>query len=232
MTFVNYTSQLQINFQFKQQMTVGQVIKNRIKGAGFSMNEISERLSMSRQALHSNLSKALIPDDFIDKFKKYVPEIDLKDINDNVNDIQTKNTAKTKFEISKGIPYYDIDITAGDVPVYFDMEKNEPEHYINIFGFDTCTQAFPVYGHSMYPKICSGDIGLFQYIEDKSSILWGSIYLVITDQYRTLKFLRKGKETGWVILKSENPDFDDIDLETDKILHLFLYKGKIEKNQM
>ena len=133
---------------------------------------------------------------------------------------------------NSGIPYYDLDITAGDVPVFLDQNQIEPEHHINIFGFSDCTHAFPVYGHSMHPVICNGDVGLFRYIQDKSIILWGSIYLVITRDYRTIKFVRKGQSEEFVILRSHSQNHDDIDIRRDEILELFLYKGKIERTQM
>lgn len=287
------------------QVSKGQEIKNRIKGAGISINEISSRLGMSRQAFHSNLSKAVISGEFMEKLTKELSNISFEDltndvvdkskpgnINNLLKDIKpedrkrlflkaielsqhtteeianegvwgdrpfehhinqdpiTKGLIKKAvdncpyllphlekvieqyFNKPKGIPYYDLDITAGDIPVYFDESHVRPDHYIDIFGFNNCTHSFPVAGHSMYPKICNGDIGIFQHIKDKSIIDWGSIFLIITSERRLLKYLRKSQKEGYVILASENKEFDDMEIPMDKILELFLYKGKIEKNQM
>jgi len=62
---------------------------------------------------------------------------------------------------------------------------------------------------------------------DKSIIMYGEVYLVVTDVLRTIKFIRKAKNGANVILASANDRFDDVEIPRDKILHLFIVKGKI-----
>ncbi len=213
-------------------MSIYQTVTGRIKEAGLKIEEVAKRLGIRRQTFHSHLNKASINEEFWSQLIEKVPEIDLSDIiiTSNTNLIKEPNVSYVNKK--EGIPYFDLDITAGEIPVYLDRPHVEPEHHINIFGFNDCTHAFPVYGHSMHPVICNGDVGLFKYIRDKSIIMWGSIYLVITKDYRTIKFLRKSHNAENVILRSHSANHDDIEIPRDDILELFLYKGKIERTQM
>jgi hypothetical protein len=203
-------------------------IKKAIKEAGYTMTHIASEVEVTRTALYDNINQEVPRPVFLKKLFNEFP-----DIQGIFNRISAENKGANEPSLKpKGIPYYDLDITAGDIPVYFDESHVRPDHYIDIFGFSNCTHSFPVAGHSMYPKICNGDIGIFQHIKDKSVIDWGSIFLIITSERRLLKYLRKSQKEGYVILASENKEFDDMEIPMDKILELFLYKGKIEKNQM
>jgi SOS-response transcriptional repressor LexA len=83
----------------------------------------------------------------------------------------------------------------------------------------------------MYPKIKNGDIVLLKEIS-KDLIMFGEIYLVITNDYRVLKYVRKHTSPDKVILFAENDRFDPVEIGKDDIMKLFLYKGKFEKSQI
>jgi hypothetical protein len=54
----------------------------------------------------------------------------------------------------------------------------------------------------------------------------GQIYLVITPEYRLLKYVRKNKEDdNAILLRSENPNFDDMVLAKAKIVHLYVVEN-------
>lgn len=129
------------------------------------------------------------------------------------------------------IPYYDIEISAGTVNFFKDYPEL-PHTTLEIPFVQGVDLAMPVYGDSMYPKIKNGDIVLLHEIQDRSVIMFGEIYLVITDDYRTLKYIRKGPSDDKVILVSENEHYDPVVITLDNVIKLFLYKGKFEKSQI
>lgn len=128
-----------------------------------------------------------------------------------------------------GIPYYDMDISAGPVEMYQD-NKEVPVGRIVVPGYKDCDFSINVWGDSMYPAYKNGDIIACREIKDKSVILFGEAYLVITQEFRTLKFIQKGSDRGTVILRSDNPKFDDVEIPRDAILKLYLVKGKITRD--
>jgi len=84
---------------------------------------------------------------------------------------------------------------------------------------------------SMYPKYCSGDRVALKKIEDREVISFGEAYLIITKEQRLLKYVHKGKDIDHWVLKSENKEFDSFDINhKNKVLHVYIVKGKITKN--
>lgn len=132
---------------------------------------------------------------------------------------------------SKVIPYYDIEVSAGPISFYQDYPEL-PHTCMELPFVSDVDLAMPVYGDSMYPKIKNGDIVLLKKITDHNVIMYGEVYLVITNDYRTLKYVRKHPEEDKVLLVSENDRFDPVAIKKDAILHMFLYKGKFEKSQI
>ena len=144
-------------------------------------------------------------------------------------DNKRDNTAGAIYS-NDTIPYYDIEISAGPITFYQDY-KEMPSQKIEIPFIKDVDLAMPVYGDSMYPKIKNGDIVLLKEV-DKGLIMYGEIYLVITNDYRVLKYVRKHQSIDSVVLLSENDRFDPVEITKDEIIHIFLYKGKFEKSQI
>ncbi len=68
-------------------------------------------------------------------------------------------------------------------------------------------------------------------VKNKAVILYGEIYLVITDDYRTVKYIRKHPgDPAKILLCSENPAFDDVEIPLDSIIKLFKVRGQISIN--
>ena len=71
---------------------------------------------------------------------------------------------------SQSVPLYNVEGTAGLVPLFLDKASRQPVDYIHIPNLPKCDGAIYVVGDSMYPLLKSGDIVLFhndsQYILD------------------------------------------------------------------
>lgn len=217
---------------------LNRVYKEIARRKGLTLQEVSNKLSMSYQ----NLNRLLTANDVkYSQLNKLAGAIDepietLLDVLSQRYETDKKPKAYNAEGITPSIasepqiPYYNIDVTASAFPVFAD-EREEPEYFISIPAFKDCDFAVPIYGDSMYPKIKNGHIVAVKEVKNKAVILYGEIYLVITEDYRTVKYIRKHKgEKDKVLLCSENPSFDDVEIHLDSIIRLFKVRGQISIN--
>lgn len=130
------------------------------------------------------------------------------------------------------IPYYDIDVTAGDVERSDNFQHTTPQAYFDISVFGKCDFALPVHGRSMMDDFNPGDIVAYRQINDwESYIEYGNAYLVITENRRMLKYVRKSplKKHFLLCSKNEAHGFDPFDVPFEKIKGVYIVVGKVEK---
>ena len=77
-------------------------------------------------------------------------------------------------------------------------------------------------GDSMLGIIDDRDFIGIKRITDFSFFNYGSPYAIVTENYRLLKFIRKSENPDNIILRSNNPEYDDIELAKEKILELHI----------
>jgi phage repressor protein C with HTH and peptisase S24 domain len=131
-------------------------------------------------------------------------------------------------ETNVKIPYYDAYLSAGMVKKFADSVVNAA-FFITIPQFMDCTLALRVSGDSMYPRYRSGDIVVCKRITDKTLIMHGEPYVIITTDYCVVKYLDPHpKDDTKLTLKSENPKFQPASIPKKDILGLYLIRGKIE----
>ena len=152
---------------------------------------------------------------------------------DNPHLINEPQEEKTKFknieaiETTGKVPYYDLDVTAGNVQLFQNNDQIVADYYTvpkEIQDVDFC---FKVRGDSMYDKILPGAIVFVKQIVDISVIEYGQVFIVITEEQRMVKYVRRHptKPDDMVLLRSHNNHYDDIDLPKEKITNLLLVKG-------
>ena len=124
-------------------------------------------------------------------------------------------------EAESGTPVYDIDVTAGSASREMIFADDRIVGRINVPGISQESRIVKVSGDSMRPVINEGDYIAVHEIRDMSVIYWGQIYVVVLDDYRMVKYLRRHPKNGMVILRSENKMYDDIELPCDAIRKLF-----------
>lgn len=217
---------------------LNKVYKEIAHRKGLTLQEVSNKLNMSYQ----NLNRLLTANDVkYSQLNKLAGAIDepIETLLDVLSKRYETDKKSKPYQIKDmpvsmvnepQIPYYNIDVTASAFPVFAD-EREEPEYFISIPAFKDCDFAVPIYGDSMYPKIKNGYIVAVKEVKNKAVILYGEIYLVITEDYRTVKYIRKhSNESDKVLLCSENPSFDDVEIPLDSILRLFKVRGQISIN--
>lgn len=127
------------------------------------------------------------------------------------------------------IPFYDIDVMA-HIAESLDLKEETPAGVLSIPGFKDCIACFPVYGSSMEPKISNGDVIAVSQAVTCDQILWGEIYLVITDAWRVVKTVHPGKTEEYIILRSINPAYSgDTNVKKEDLRALYLVRGVVSR---
>ena len=124
----------------------------------------------------------------------------------------------------QSVPLYNIEGTAGLVPLFTGQTPVRPVDYIYSVG------------DSMYPLLKSGDIVLYKKMNSIDDIFWGDMYLLSIDidgeEYITVKYIQKSEHNGCIKLVSQNPHHADKDVSIDRIKALAFIKASIRMNSM
>ena len=137
---------------------------------------------------------------------------------------------------TQSVPLYNIEGTAGLVPLFLDRESVRPVDYIHIPNLPRCDGAIYVVGDSMYPLLKSGDIVLSKQVSGIENIFWGDMYLLSIDidgeEYVTVKYIQKSENEGCVKLVSQNPHHADKEVPVERIRALAFVKASIRMNSI
>lgn len=122
---------------------------------------------------------------------------------------------------SGGTPVYDIDVTAGrgDISSLFTRERLVGA--VTLPGLSPGSSIVHVTGNSMSPVINDGGYIAVHRLHNTRNIFWGQIYVIVMEEYRMVKYLRRHVDPNMVILHSANPDYDDMEVERGDIYSLF-----------
>lgn len=129
----------------------------------------------------------------------------------------------------KGAPVYDIDATAGVSLNDRMFASDSIVGYLDLPHISPTNPVIRVQGDSMEPRLRNGSWISVREIHDPSIILWGNIYLVITDDYRVVKSVRRHpSDADKLVLHSINPAYDDIEIDRKSVRKLFLVESVID----
>ncbi|MDE5735323.1 MAG: hypothetical protein K2H83_09330 [Duncaniella sp.] len=123
------------------------------------------------------------------------------------------------------IPVYDIDVTAGCRSLERLFGETAPVGTIDIPGLSPDSSVVKVRGDSMAPRIANGGYVAVRRIRDMRHIAWGQIYVVELEEYRLIKYLRRHPDPSQVVLHSDNPAYDDMDVDRSDILKLYVVEA-------
>lgn len=119
-------------------------------------------------------------------------------------------------------PVYDIDVTAGCLELSREFTNDRIIGYVDLPEVRPGAMLVRVYGDSMMPTIHDGAFIAIRRITDPSCIFWGQIYVVVLDDFRVVKHVRRHADPSMVILRSDNPLYDDMEVSRSKIRGLYL----------
>lgn len=142
-----------------------------------------------------------------------------------------------KFQINeiinnekRGVPFFDVDFIGG----YDLVENNQtviPAYYIDFPDYNDSDMWINMTGKSMEPTLWHGDkINVKELNDWNTYLLYGEIYALVTDQYRTVKIVRKSKlGDDYLRLIPVNPDFDEQDIPKSIIKRVYTVRGSAKK---
>lgn len=201
-------------------------LRQYLTSLGLTQEDIAKRFGVSKQAVNSLLSgrKPFGKQNAI----KWAKEFGLSASWLLTGEGQMrKESTKEVVEVTEyGTKVYDIDATCGDRsrPIVF-----ADEHVIGHVQLPNVARDAMIIranGDSMEPHIHDGDWIAVREVANLNVLYYGQVYLVITNEYRLLKYLRRDEdEQHYVILRSDNKNYDDIRLPKADIRHLFIVEN-------
>lgn len=157
---------------------------------------------------------------------------------------RSQRTNRSDIEISAndikeneftGTPVYDIDGTCGIDGREMRFADDSIIGSVNLLGISKSAKIITANGDSMEPVVHDGSRVVLREILSWTDIYYGQIYLILMEEYRMIKYIRRYEkdEENYVILRSENPRYDDMKIHKDKIRKLFIVENILSvKNQI
>lgn len=126
-----------------------------------------------------------------------------------------------------GTLVYDIDATCGTDQRDIFFTQDNIIGSVNLPGINKGSQIVRANGDSMEPRIFDGNMVVIREIHSWEDIFYGQMYLILLDEYRMIKYIRRYEpdEENYIILRSENPQYDDIKLHKGKIRKMFIVEN-------
>lgn len=122
---------------------------------------------------------------------------------------------------------YDIDATCGMDNREIEFAEDRIIGSVNLPEISKTAKIVTANGDSMEPVIYNGNRVVIREIFNWEDIFYGQIYLILLDEYRMIKYIRRYEqdEKNYIILRSENSRYDDIKLHKSKIRKLFIVEN-------
>lgn len=126
----------------------------------------------------------------------------------------------TSMAIVKKIPLYNISVE--DLPA--DMNTVTPADELEIPVLSGSDFAVINNGEAMSPEMASGSMVFVRQV-DIDAVLYGSIYLIVSEKFNVIRFVREFNNESWRLVAKNIKDFDDIVLKKSTIINIYKVKG-------
>ena len=201
-------------------------LRRYLTNLGLTQEEIAKRFGVTKQAINSLLTgrKPFGKQNAIRWSKEF--GLNAAWLLTGEGEMKKQSTKEVVDMVEHGTPVYDIDATCGDRsrPIMF-----ADEHiigHVNLPNVSPTAAIIRANGDSMEPHIHDGDWIAVREVANFNVIYYGQVYLVITNEYRLLKYIRRDEdEKNYIILRSDNKEYDDIRLPKAEIRHLFIVEN-------
>ena len=204
----------------------GKEVRYLLKQNSINLSWLSEQLGISAQALQERL-----------KAQEFKPAYLLEISNVLGRDIFGMQGNDGNSLLKQ--PVLDIRVCAGN-GIGLEGNENKVDEYVSIPSMQGCI-GLTVYGDSMTPKYCAGDVVFVRPIPELDVIDYGSTYLVITSSERILKNIYPSKHSDECLrLVCLNEDtnrfgerlYPDYDIKKENIIFLYKVVGSLKRTQM
>lgn len=194
----------------------GDILQKWMDANGLKPATLATKIKVSRQVIYLRLKDETIPEDFKIKLALAgysIPALSVKSLDNNQE---------------YGLPVMPVSAMAGFGKGDFPVSLEDIELKISIPHFKGKADFYvAVTGSSMYPKYSSGDIVACKMLREPSFIQWNKCHLIDTTQGLMIKRLRKSQNKGFVLCRSDNPDYEDFEVPEKEIRNVALIVGAI-----
>lgn len=127
----------------------------------------------------------------------------------------------------KGLPMYNVPVTASFVETYRDERAYQPQYYLHDPRFKDCSFGAIITGDSMHSEIRHGDFVICQEITDKRFIVYGDIYYVVASNgLETCKYINADpKNPNNLLLVARNEKISPSPIPKEMITRLYKVRG-------
>lgn len=147
---------------------------------------------------------------------------------DNASRVSEPKRELTKEE---GDPYYENISASAGLGYLMDNGDSRASTFIKVPGVKV-DGYINVFGDSMYPKYCAGEVIGVRSIE-KELVFFGHAYvLLMSDGEPYIKYIRKGKDENHWSLESENDKYQPKEFHLSKIIKIFKIKAIISRTSL
>lgn len=220
------------NARHKRLLTV--LKKHELPTAG----DMAKRMGVHIDTITKVVRTGTITPKLTEKIRGKFPDINMKWVIDGVGepfrDLAIKETEQMKNDIGqantikyKPVPYLLPETIEQNMSIVAEPLMINLEYSSNSNGG---TVIINVVNDEMHPVFSRNQRIIIRKLGSKKLIQWGKPYLVHTNENLFCRYVRKHpSHEHKVILRAENKDFDDMDVEIDDILNLYLVIAKDER---
>lgn len=141
-----------------------------------------------------------------------------------------KSNSNESHILEIGIPLIPIEAIAGKQPGELVIKEADVESRYIVPEFSRADFLIRVKGSSMYPKYSAGDLLACKKVDKASFLQWNKTYVIDTTQGILVKRIVKSDKPGIWILRSDNKDYQDIEVRPDvDVYHINLVVGVIRE---
>lgn len=136
------------------------------------------------------------------------------------------NMTRIGGEIVK-IPLYNISLDE----LKADTESLPIADYLSIPLLSSSDFAFVNQGDAMSPEAEHGSVVFVKQV-DMESVVYGDIYLVLSERMNIVRFIRGLDDNSWRLVAKNNTDYDDITLDKSTVTAVYKVKGVLSMISM
>lgn len=105
-----------------------------------------------------------------------------------------------------------------------DLSLMTPAHELEIPILSGSDFAIVNEGEAMSPEIEHASVVFVKEV-DKSAVIYGDIYLIISEHIKLIRFVRGFDETKWKLVAKNSVDYDDIFIDQNSVKAVYKVKG-------
>ena len=216
-------------------------IKTLMENFGVTQSEFAKRISIDASNFSKHLTGKLpVSDSLINRIvadlgvskewlctgKGYMFRPSDNDAHSHIRTLTLPSEAIIP-EARNGAKVYGLDVTAGNLARDRMFTEDLVIGSIDVPFINPDCSIVKVSGDSMKPVINNGDMIAIREIKNPQLIFWGQIYVILLEDYRMVKYIRKHDYPDRVIVRRENKEYDDIEIEKKEICDLFIVENII-----